>query len=281
MSAAARHLDLSPAVTSAAVKRLESELGAPLFIRSTRHLRLTHQGEVFLDHCQKALQLIDDGYQSVRAGETVIQDVLQVSMPSDIGRRHLLSWLDEFQQMHPKVELRVQLSDRLVNIYQQPIDIAFRYGPPPDSRLIALPLLAENRRVLCASPEYLNQQGLPESPESLKDHNCLCFMLGDEVHNRWHFSLAGQPITVKVRGNRVADDGDAVRRWALSGQGVAYKSRLDVVEDLRAGRLIELCPEWQTEAAPFHLMCGDRRLLTPAVQALKAFVAEKCVALYH
>lgn len=275
LSGAARILDLTPAATSAAVKRLEAELGVPLFIRSTRHLRLTPQGETFLGHCQQALQLVDDGYQAIRTGQTVIQDVLQLSMPSDIGRSYLLGWLDTFLQTHPQIDVRVQLSDRLVNVYQQPVDIALRYGEPPDSSLIALPIVADNHRVLCATPAYLAQHGTPLHPGELAAHNCLCFMLGDEVHGRWHFWQQGQELSVKVTGNRVADDGHAVRHWVLAGEGIAYKSRLDVLDDLRAGRLLALCEGWDTEPAPFNLICADRRQLSPAVQALREFLASQ------
>lgn len=275
LSGAARQLDLSPAATSAAVKRLEAELGAMLFVRSTRHLRLTHQGETFLGHCQQALQLLNDGCQAIQEGQTTIQDVLQLSMPSDIGRNLLLGWLDQFLDTHPRIDLRIQLSDRLANVYRQPVDIALRYGEPPDSSLIAVPLVPDNRRILCASPEYVQQFGMPLSPEDLEKHNCLCFMLGEEVHGRWHFWKNGQEMSVKVRGSRVADDGEAVRLWALSGKGIAYKSRLDVIEDLSNGRLLPLCEGWETEPTPFNLICADRRQFSPAVQALREFLASQ------
>ncbi|HBS82879.1 MULTISPECIES: LysR family transcriptional regulator [Halomonadaceae] len=275
LSAAARQMDLSPAATSAAVKRLEAELGVPLFIRSTRHLRLTHQGETFLGHCQQALQLLDDGCQAIQKGQTVIQDVLQLSMPSDIGRNLLLGWLDEFLDIYPRIDLRIQLSDRLVNIYRQPVDIALRYGELPDSNLIAVPLAPDNRRVLCASPDYVQQFGTPLRPEDLTKHNCLCFMLGEDVHGRWRFWKNGQEVSVKVRGSRVADDGEAVRRWALSGKGIAYKARLDVIEDLSNGRLVPLCEDWETERTPFNLICADRRQFSPAVQALRQFLLSR------
>ncbi|MDX1714536.1 LysR family transcriptional regulator [Vreelandella venusta] len=275
LSAAARLLDLSPAATSAAVKRLEAELGVPLFIRSTRHLRLTHQGETFLSHCQQALQLLDDGCQAIQKGQTVIQDVLQLSMPSDIGRNLLLGWLDEFLDLYPQIDLRIQLSDRLVNIYRQPVDIALRYGELPDSSLIAVPLVPDNRRVLCASPEYVQQFGTPLRPEDLTKHNCLCFMLGEDVHGRWRFWKNAQEVSVKVRGSRVADDGEAVRRWALAGKGIAYKARLDVIEDLSNGRLVPLCEDWETERTPFNLICADRRQFSPAVQALRQFLSSR------
>lgn len=280
LTAAARVMDLSPAATSAAVKRLEAELGTPLFIRSTRSLRLTHPGEVFLEHCEQALQLVGDGFQAVRTGQTVIRDVLQLSMPSDVGRHYLLPWLDDFMERYPKVDVRLQLSDRLVDIYQQPVDIALRYGEPPESSLIALPIVAQNRRVLCASPDYLARYGEPDSPLALSGHNCLCFMLGEDVHARWRFWKDGQELSVKVRGNRTANDGDAVHRWVLAGKGIAYKSLLDVADDLRAGRLVSLCRDWQTEPTPLNLVCADRRQLSPAVQALRHFLVERCEAVF-
>lgn len=280
LSGAARQMDLSPAAASAAIKRLEAEIGVPLFIRSTRHLRMTHQGETFLGHCQQALQLLEDGCQAVQTGQTVIQDVLQLSMPSDVGRNLLLDWLDEFLDKHPRIDLRIQLSDRLANVYRQPVDIALRYGEPPDSSLIAVPLLPDNRRVLCASPEYVQAFGAPLNPYELEQHNCLCFMLGEDVHGRWHFWQSGQEISVKVRGNRVADDGEAVKRWALAGKGIAYKSRLDVIEELRDGRLVPLCEDWETERTPFNLICADRRQFSPAVQALREFLSARLLRLF-
>ncbi|WP_417532992.1 LysR family transcriptional regulator [Marinobacterium stanieri] len=281
LSGAARQMDLSPAVASAAIKRLEAEIGVPLFIRSTRHLRMTHQGETFLGHCQQALQLLEDGCQAIQTGQTVIQDVLQLSMPSDVGRNLLLDWLDEFLGQHPRIDLRIQLSDRLANVYRQPVDIALRYGEPPDSSLIAVPLLPDNRRVLCASPEYVQAFGVPLNPYELEQHNCLCFMLGEDVHGRWHFWQGGQEVSVKVRGDRVADDGEAVKRWALAGKGIAYKSRLDVIEELRDGRLVPLCEDWETERTPFNLICADRRQFSPAVQALREFLLSRLDQYLH
>lgn len=281
LSGAARQMNLSPAAASAAIKRLEAEIGVPLFIRSTRHLRMTHQGETFLGHCQQALQLLEDGCQAVQTGQTVIQDVLQLSMPSDVGRNLLLDWLDEFLDKHPRIDLRIQLSDRLANVYRQPVDIALRYGEPPDSSLIAVPLLPDNRRVLCASPEYVQAFGAPLNPYELEQHNCLCFMLSEEVHGRWHFWQSGQEISVKVRGNRVADDGEAVKRWALAGKGIAYKSTLDVIEELHDGRLVPLCEGWETERTPFNLICADRRQFSPAVQALREFLLSRLDQYLH
>ncbi len=277
LSAAARRLDLTPAATSAALKRLEAELGAALFVRSTRSLRLTPQGELFLAHCSQALATLGAGRDAI-AGDGNLQGTLQLSLPSDLGRHQLLGWLDDFQQRHPGVTLRVQLSDRMADVYRQPVDLAIRYGVPGDSSLIAVPLAADNRRILCAAPAYLQRAGMPQQPDDLRQHNCLCFQLGEQVHQRWQFFRYGVAHSVQVSGNRVSDDGAAVRHWALAGYGIAYKSALDVLPDLHAGRLVALCPPWLGEPAPLHMMCADRRLLNPVVQALRHYLGERLQA---
>ena len=273
LSAAARELDLSPAVASAALKRLEAELGVRLFVRSTRSLRLTLEGERFLGHAREALRSLDEGTQALQGEGAQLRGELRISAPSDFGRHVLLPWLDAFQQDHPQLHLRVQLSDRIADVRRHPVDVALRYGVPPDSSLVALPLVPGNRRVLCAAPAYLARAGTPDDPHALASHNCLRFMLGDELHAQWHFtSPQGKPLSVEVSGNRISDDGDAVRRWALAGLGIAYKSRLDVMGELADGRLQWLCGDWVGESSPLHVVVPDRRMLSPAVQRLRAFL---------
>ncbi|MBT9494067.1 MAG: LysR family transcriptional regulator [Paucibacter sp.] len=282
LSATARALDLSPAATSAALKRLEAELGVQLFVRSTRSLRLTQQGEWFLAQCRPALLALQQAGQQVAAGEQALSGVLKLAAPSDLGRNVLLPWLNDFQQLHPQVDIRLQLSDRIANVYSEPVDAAFRYGKPPDSGLVALPLAPTNRRVLCASPDYLARRGVPATPQQLTAHDCLCYMLGDEVHDSWRFSFAGAPaISVRVKSFNVSNDGDVVRRWALLGKGIAYKAGLDVADDLLQGRLIAFCSDWTTDAVPLFLVVPGRRQLTPLLRCLRDFIAERTAALQH
>lgn len=269
LSAAARVLDLSPAVASASLKRLESELGAVLLLRSTRSLRLSPEGLRFLPAARLALAGLQDAVDEIASGRKVVRDHLQISMPSDLGRNHVLAWLDDFLVRYPEVSLRVQTTDRVSDLYRQPVDLAIRYGMTADSGLVAVPLLTSNRRVLCASPDYIARHGTPSSPEELARHNCLRFRLSDNVHEQWQFTRDGQTVTVPVRGDRVSDDGDAVRRWALAGHGIAYKSHLDVCTGLASGQLVALCTDWTTEAAPLALVCADRRQLSPTVVLLR------------
>ncbi|WP_026224376.1 LysR family transcriptional regulator [Methyloversatilis thermotolerans] len=273
---AARRLDITPAAASMAIKRLEEELGVRLFVRSTRSLRLTDEGQIYLTHCRQALQALDDGREAALAGSAAFSGVVHLSAPSDIGRNLMLHWLDDFLDQHPRLQLRLLLSDRPVDLYRQPVDLTLRYGPLPDSSLIALPVAPDNRRVLCASPAYIERHGRPDSPKALARHNCLCFMLDGYVHDRWTFHRDGGEMQVSVKGDRIADDGEAVRRWAVDGRGIAFKSEIDVATDLRAGRLVRLCTDWLGEMASLHLVCSDRRRVTPVVQSLREFLARRC-----
>ncbi len=280
LSAAARALDLTPAAASAALKRLEAELGAQLFVRSTRSLRLTQQGEAFLAQCRPALEALQQASQWLAHGEQALRGVLRLSVPSDLGRNVMLPWFNDFQDLHPDVSLRLHFSDSLAKVYSEPVDAAFRYGQPPDSSLVVLPIAPDNRRVLCASPAYIEKHGAPTTPKELNTHECLCFMLGEDVHDSWRFSRQGEAdVTVHVGGRAVANDGDVVRRWALQGRGIAYKSRLDVVRDLAQGQLHPLCSEWQAEAAPLFMAVPSRHQLTPLLRCLADFVAERARAL--
>ncbi|WP_432383075.1 LysR family transcriptional regulator [Duganella sp. P38] len=278
LSAAARELEISPALASAAVKRLEAELKLRLFARTTRSLRLTEEGEHYLRHAREALRLLKEGHDALIQGQEALGGTLKISMPSDLGRNMVLGWLDAFQAQYPKVSLQLSISDRLSDMYRQPVDIAIRYGMQDDSSLIALPLAPDNRRVLVASPDYIKQHGKLHALGDLARHNCLRFMLEDVIHDRWSFyrDAHGAADVVHVNGNRSADDADVVRRWAVAGVGIAYKSRLDLSADIRAGRLQVLLPDVLGEPTPLNMLCMHRSQISPTVLQLRDFLRAQC-----
>ncbi|MGC1331911.1 LysR family transcriptional regulator [Pseudomonas sp.] len=279
LSAAARVMDLSPAVASAALKRIEAQLGARLLARSTRSLRLTAEGEGFLEYARAALSSLDEGRQLLSRGQEQVNGMIQLSAPSDFGRNVLLPWLDEFQQTHPGLSVRLLLGDRIADLFRQPVDLALRYGEPEDSSLVALPIAPHNRRVLCASPAYLAAHGRPRQVEQLAQHNCLLFMLGGRVHDHWRFADGKREIGLTVRGDRFSDDADVVRRWALAGVGVAYKSWLDVAADVREGRLEVLMPHLAGERTPLNLLCAHRAQLSKPINLLRDRLRKGCAEL--
>jgi DNA-binding transcriptional LysR family regulator len=279
LSAAARLLEISPAVASASLKRLEADLGTALFVRTTRSMRLTVAGERLLARCRPLLDGLRAAEDEVRAGGDAIEGQLQISMPSDLGRHVVLPWLNAFQARHPGVTLRLQLTDRVADIYREPVDIALRFGKPRASGMVALPLLERNHRVLCAAPAYLARHGVPASPRDLAAHNCLCFMVDETVNNRWRFKKGDEALEVTVHGDRVADDSEIVRRWALDGLGLCYRSRIDVQADLARGALRTVCADWEGNNQPLYMVLANRRQVSPAVRTLREFLVEKMKAM--
>ncbi|MBB5369277.1 MULTISPECIES: LysR family transcriptional regulator [unclassified Janthinobacterium] len=280
LSAAAREVGISPALASAAVKRLEGELGLRLLARTTRSLSLTPEGTQYIEHAREALRVLRAGRDALLADKDSFGGTLKIAMPSDLGRNTMLGWLDAFQLRHPKLQYQLSVSDRVADMVRQQVDIALRYGQQDDSSMVAMPIAPANDRVLVASPAYLRVHGPLLSVDDLQHHNCLRFALEDGLHDRWTFYRLPQreQVTVQVSGNRSADDADLVRRWAVAGLGIAYKSRLDLSADLAAGRLQLLLPEVAGEPTPLHLVCTHRAQVTPLVLQLRDFLREQCAA---
>lgn len=277
LSAAARELAISPALASAALKRLEATLGWRLLARTTRTLRLTEEGANYLRHAREALRLLQEGQDALQQGQDTPGGLLRIAMPSDLGRNFLLRWLDEFQALYPRVSFQLSVSDRVSDLYRQPVDLAIRYGRLEDSSLVALPLAPDNRRVLVAAPAYLQRHGALATLQDLLQHNCLRFMVDEVIHDRWQFGRGSALQELHVQGNRSADDADVVRRWAVAGVGIAYKSRLDLADDIRAGRLQVLLPQLAGEAAPLNMLCMHRQHITPTVLQLRDFLRQRCM----
>lgn len=271
ISAAGRALGLSAAAASAALKRLEQRVDSQLFERSTRSLRLTQAGENFLGYCVQAAQALDEGLAALGRGREQLSGDIHLGAPSDLGRDHLDTLLEPFRQRHPQVRLVMHLSDGLIDLYRNPIDLVLRYGLTEDSNLVGRKL-CDNRRVLVASPAYLQGHGHPESFEALVGRNCICFYRNGELFNRWRLFHRGLQREITVSGDRAADDGAMVRRWALEGRGIAYKSRLDVQGDLDAGRLVDIFPDATYDASPLYVAYPSRRYQPARIKALLAYL---------
>ncbi|VXC27453.1 LysR family transcriptional regulator [Massilia sp. 9I] len=275
-SKAAREVNLLPGQASAAIQRLERELDIRLFARSTRSLRLTEEGKRYLPFAQDALQALRDGSEGIRGDAASLSGTLQIAAPSDFGRNLLLPWISEFRRAHPKLDIQLLVSDQVADVFRDPVDIAVRYGQIDDASFIALPIAPDNRRVLVASPAYIARHGRPASLDELASHNCLQYRLRGRTYDRWSFPTQEGARLVQVRGNLVSDDADVVRRWGLAGEGIVYKSWLDVSADVMEGRLEVLLPEVVGELTPLNLVCPHRKQFSPAVKLLHALIEERC-----
>tara|TARA_R110002072_G_scaffold13418_6_gene56169 strand:- start:4286 stop:5191 length:906 start_codon:yes stop_codon:yes gene_type:complete len=267
---AAEQLDISTAAASAGLKRLEKHLEVELFIRTTRQLRITAEGERFLVFCRRAMESLDEGKASMHALKGVVGGELRISAPSDLGRNVLCEWLDDFMEQHPGLTVNLLLGDSLADFYLDRVDVAIRYGEQPDSSMVAFKLATADR-VLCASPEYLTTRGIPTSPRELAEHNCLLYQLHNRNYDTWEFTDPNhnEHHRISVQGNRSTNDADLVRRWAVDGRGIAYKSRLDMQADLRAGRVIEVLADYPSTPIDLNLLCPSRQQVTQAVLILR------------
>ncbi|MFJ3484546.1 LysR family transcriptional regulator [Pseudomonas sp. NPDC090202] len=270
-SNAAREVDLLPGQVAAAIKRLERELDIRLFARSTRSLRLTAEGEQYLPTAQSVLDTLKEGREKLRRESAELQGTLQVAAPSDLGRNVLLDWLTGFRRQHPALNLRLFVSDQVADLFRDPVDVALRYGVIEDANYIAMPLAPWNRRVLVASPDYLARRGRPQVPEDLLRHDCLLYTLSGRVYDKWR--IGARVLTVS--GPLYCDDADVARRWAVTGEGITYKSWLDVRDDVMAGRLEMLLQDYAGEPTPLNLVCPHRKQFSPAVQQLHSMLKQR------
>ncbi|WP_200540141.1 LysR family transcriptional regulator [Klebsiella pneumoniae] len=278
-SDAARKAGQQPAQVSAAIKRLETILNIRLFARSTRSLRLTPEGETWLPYATQMLDTLEAGLQKIQTPDDEVRGMLQIAVPSDLGRNLLLTLFRDFRQRHPALRLRLLFSDQLTDVFKDPVDVAFRYGNNDDASFISLPVAPENRRVLVASPEWIARHGEPQTLEELSQHNALIYILRGRPFDRWSLSLDGVVQQQKVSGTVMSDDAEVIRRLAIAGEGIAYKSMLDVSDDLRAGRLRRLLPRYQGDVVPLNLICPHRKQLSAAVRLLYEEVKSHCEGL--
>ena len=275
-SDAAREAGQQPAQVSAAIKRLETILNIRLFARSTRSLRLTPEGETWLPYATQMLDTLEAGLQKIQTPDDVVRGMLQIAVPSDLGRNLLLTLFRDFRQRHPALRLRLLFSDQLTDVFKDPVDVAFRYGNNDDASFISLPVAPENRRVLVASPEWIARHGEPQPLEELRQHNALIYILRGRPFDRWSLSLDGVVQQQKVSGTVMSDDAEVIRRLAIAGEGIAYKSMLDVSDDLRLRRLL---PRYQGDVVPLNLICPHRKQLSAAVRLLYEEVKSHCEGL--
>lgn len=278
-SNAAREADLLPGQVSAAIQRLERELDIRLFARSTRSLRLTTEGEQYLPYAHEVLTVLHEGHERIHGEQSVLQGMLKIAAPSDLGRNVLLPWITDFREVHPKLSLKLLLSDYLTDVFRDPVDIAIRYGIAESASYVALPLAENNRRVLVASPSYIERFGRPRELDELLMHRCLPYALGGRVYDKWNFPADGVRRQVTVKGVLQCDDADIARRWAIDGRGIAYKSWIDVCGDVQEGRLEVLIPDQPGEAVPLNLVCPHRKQFSPAVRYLHAELRERVAML--
>lgn len=272
LSAAARELGLSPALVSRRLAGLEARLGVRLINRTTRSLHLTDDGARYYEACARVLADIEEADAAVAAGRVEPRGVLRVALPASFGHQHIAPLVPRFAERYPKIQLALSLSDRNVNLIEEGFDLAVRIAHLEDSSLTARKL-APNRRVVCASPSYLERHGTPRTPDELLHHNCLTT---NEFAMEWDYKGPdGRPGSVRVSGRYSCDNWEVLREWALAGLGIALKSTWDVHRLLADGSLVEVCPGYTFHSdVAIYAVYPSRRFLPAKTRVFIEFLAE-------
>ena len=275
ISAAARHLDLSVAVASQRLKRLEAGLGVRLFHRSTRRLQVTPEGQRLAERGRVLVEELEALGSGLREAASEVSGTLRVTLSATFGRMYVAPLLPEFMARHPRLRLSVHLSDPYVDLVREGFDLAIRIGTLEDSSLVARRITAD-RRVVCASPEYLARHGEPRTPAELAAHECLLLVGRNGLNDLWRFTGPdGQETAVRVRGRFESDLGDFIRDAGVAGQGIATYMYWHIADDLRAGRLRLLLPDYRLPDTAISAVTPHRQSMLPRVRAFTDFLAEK------
>ena len=239
LSAAARSLSLTPSAVSKLVTRLENRLGARLLVRTTRALALTDEGEAYYRSGLRILQELNEADQAVGTG--TLRGRLRVNASIPFGTMFVAPLVRSFLARHPQLCIELNLTDDIVDVVTARTDVAIRNGPLGESALVAK-RLGHTRRVVCASPGYLERKGAPRTVAELAAHECLAFSF-KHARSTWPFLGEGRRIDVPVRGNLQVNNGTTMRDMVVAGAGIGRLGRFHVEADIAAGRLVPILEE--------------------------------------
>lgn len=268
-TAAADELGLSKATVSKAVTRLEAHLGAKLFHRTSRHLSLTETGRTLADHAARILAEAQAAEEAGRDEASAPAGLVRVAAPMTFGISHVAPIITDFLAGHPGIAVDLHLSDERVDLVAEGIDVALRIASLPDSSLLAQRLAPISTRIV-AAPAYLERRGRPRHPIELGDHHCLCY---SNVSGLWRFrGPGGAEAAIRVTGPLRSNSGDAMLPALRAGLGIAVLPDFIVGDDLAAGRIEAILPEWSPPQVALHLVTPPGALRPARVEALITFL---------
>ncbi len=270
---AAEALDTSPANVTRYVNELETHLGVRLLNRTSRRLSLTEAGEALYERARAILDEIAEAEAAASASAVEPRGRLRINAPLSFGVLHLAPLWPKFMALHPKVELEISLSDRVVDLVEEGYDLAIRISRGGSQTHVARKL-ATSRNIVCASPDYLKAHGTPQAPEDLAAHRCLAYSYTAMAED-WRLTNAdGREAVVRMGPVMWTNNGDTARAAALAGQGVIWQPTFLIGEDLREGRLVRLLPDWSLPDIDVLAVYPSRRHLSAKVRLMVDFLAE-------
>ncbi|MBI1890669.1 MAG: LysR family transcriptional regulator [Burkholderiales bacterium] len=270
LTAAARAEGIAPAMISRRLDALEERLGAKLLQRSTRKIALTDEGTAFLEDCQRILAELEEAEAAVSERSAKATGHLTISAPAGFGRWHVAPLVPSFLAEHRELSVTLSLNDRVVDLIGEGIDVAIRIATMTDSNLVRVKL-ADNQRVVVASPLYLKRHGTPKTLGDLSKHNCLAIS-SDGSQRGWTFRQNGKNVTVKVSGNMECNDGEVLHNWALAGKGLAWRSMWEVGKEIESGKLVTVLNEYAAPGNDVYAVFSQRRHLPLRVRAFVDFL---------
>ncbi len=264
---AALHLNLHKATVSQQIQQLEDRLGTRLLTRTTRSVAPTEEGTAYYGHACAILQQVDDAESQLRKGSSTAAGHLRVDVPVAMGRLLFAPEIRDFLDRYPKVTIELGCTDRVVDLVQAGVDCALRGGPLPDSRLSAR-RVGELRFALCAAPRYIEQHGLPGTPDDLMRHHQVGFVLASTGKLRPVTLLReGLKLEFEVPARFITTDSAAALSAGLDGLGIVVLAEFVAAHYLTSGALVRVLPGWHCPSLPLHLVTPTTRKRAARVQA--------------
>ncbi len=273
LTAAGRDMRMSVAVVSNRIARLEGRLGVRLLNRTTRRVEPTQEGQLFYEHSTAILNELEQAESAISERTDDPRGPIRVTAPAAFGRLHVAPYIPSFLARYPNIQLRLHLSDQFVDLVLDRLDLAIRIAELSDSNAIARKL-APNRRFIVGAPGYLLRHGWPHEPTDLLKHNCLLLRFPGSRQFRWTLEAPEGPVTLRVSGNMDSNNGEVLRQWCLAGHGLALKCLWEVVEDLNAGRLQIVLPEYPPPGHAVYALYPQNRFLSSRVRVFIDYLAE-------
>lgn len=266
LTGAARELGKTLPALSRSLRAMEERLGARLLTRTTRAISLTEFGQQYYEHCRRILRDVEEAEGLASETGRAAQGLVRITAPLLFGRLHVAPLVAPFLAAHPRVQLDLHLTDSLVAMVDDGIDLSIRIGDLHDSSLVAIPL-GHVGRVVCAAPAYWREHGKPHHPQDLKHHHCLTFR-GLTQERGWLFRVAGDERHWPINSACFCNDGSAVIRVARDGGGIAQMMSYQLAADLSDGRLDSALHEYAPHPLPVNAVYPGGRLLPAKVRAL-------------
>jgi DNA-binding transcriptional LysR family regulator len=265
-SAAGRALRMSPSVISYRIQALETHLTCRLVSRTTRRMNLTEAGRVFYERCLDIVEAVERAEVSVAEAGAAPRGSLKVTAPLGIGRRVISVLAARYRDQHKETDIHLRLSDHLLDLVQESIDVAIRLAQFPDSTF-TLRKVADIDRVLCASPAYLDQHGTPKNPSDLLQHACLLLRFPGSQQFRWTLLVDHEPLVIPISGHLDADDTGLLIDWALAGYGITMMPLFEVADHLASGRLLSILPQTPPCPVTLGVLYPTRKMLPLRVKS--------------